>query len=200
MNDDSSIEAELQKLGAKPLGEGSSDKWDAEPGDQLAGQVVEADPEYEGKWGKVPRLRIQVLSGTESGGTPIEKSEIRSLICFPFRLKVLLRPGKAQARRHGANPLRRRGWEQNWRQALVRLPLQGASPGRADQTRGARRVAAGRGEPSSARRGLLVALAGEEAVDFELAASSWLDEGFALLALYGIREDGSCACGSAGCE
>ena len=40
----------------------------------------------------------------------------------------------------------------------------------------------------------------KEAVDFELAASSWLDEGFALLALYGIREDGSCACGSAGCE
>ena len=38
----------------------------------------------------------------------------------------------------------------------------------------------------------------KEAVDFELAASSWLDEGFALLALYGIREDGSCACGSAG--
>ena len=40
----------------------------------------------------------------------------------------------------------------------------------------------------------------KEAVDFEFVASSWLDEGFALLALYGIREDGSCACGSAGCE
>ena len=60
MQDDSKLDdlqAELEQLGAKPLGEergDSSGKWSPEPGDQLAGRVVEAD-EYEGKWGLVPR-------------------------------------------------------------------------------------------------------------------------------------------------
>jgi hypothetical protein len=82
----SDLGAELEKLGAKPLGEGDSGKWDAEPGDQLAGRVVEAGI-YEGKWGEVPRLRIRVDFGTESGGTLIGKGEIRSLICSTFRLR-----------------------------------------------------------------------------------------------------------------
>lgn len=91
MTDDSNerqLLAELEKLAEKPLGEGEgSGKWDAEPGDHLAGEVVKAEPEYEGKWGTVPRLRIRVRAGTESGGTPIERGEVCSLICSPFRLK-----------------------------------------------------------------------------------------------------------------
>jgi Bifunctional DNA primase/polymerase, N-terminal len=43
-------------------------------------------------------------------------------------------------------------------------------------------------------------VASVEAVDLESAVSAWLDEGFAILALYGIRPDGSCACGNPGCE
>lgn len=90
MQDDSKLDdlqAELEQLGAKPLGESdSSGKWSPEPGDQLAGRVVEAD-EYEGKWGLVPRLRLIVDVGTEEGGTPIGKGEIRSLLCSTFRLR-----------------------------------------------------------------------------------------------------------------
>ena len=45
MQDDSKLDdlqAELEQLGAKPLGESdSSGKWSPEPGDQLAGRVVE---------------------------------------------------------------------------------------------------------------------------------------------------------------
>ena len=39
-----------------------------------------------------------------------------------------------------------------------------------------------------------------EAADLEQAVSDWLDEGFAILALYGISGGGSCACGRPDCE
>ena len=81
------LQAELELLGSKPLGQAdTASKWAAEPGDQLAGQVVEYEPEYAGKWGAVPRLQIAVAVGTE-GGSPIKKGELRSLICSPFRLR-----------------------------------------------------------------------------------------------------------------
>ena len=77
-----------RRVAAKPLGEGDggSGRWHCEPGDQLAGEVIEAD-EFEGKWGPVPRLRIKVEVGTESGGTPIEKGEVFSILCSTFRLR-----------------------------------------------------------------------------------------------------------------
>ena len=40
----------------------------------------------------------------------------------------------------------------------------------------------------------------EEAVDLGSAVSLWLDEGFAILALHGIRHDGSCTCADPDCS